>query len=96
MFEIVVSCAGISEKIALAGVSDVLAEFAERPWHSAVSCRWDRDRIFLQARNDYDSTGLALLDEFSDAICACLPIEDSTISFTVESVTTVPDAVPNP
>lgn len=93
MFEIVVSCGGVSARVALAGVSDILAEFAERPWHSAVSCRWDGRRIVLQARNDYDSTGLALLDEFSDAICACLPIEDSTIDFAVESVLTVPNAI---
>lgn len=96
MFEIVVSCAGVSEQVALAGVSDILAEFAKRPWHSAVSCHWNGSRILLQARNDYDSTGLALLDEFSDAICAFLPIEDSTISFTVESVLTVPDAISDP
>lgn len=40
--------------------------------------------------------GAHRLDEFSDAICACLPIEDSTISFTVESVLTVPDAMSSP
>lgn len=96
MFEIVISCGGVSEQVALAGVGDILTEFAERPWHSAVSCRWDGTRILLQARNDYDSTGLALLDEFSDAICACLPIEDSTINFTVESVLAVPDAMSSP
>ena len=59
-----------------------------------MTCRWDNDRIVLQARNDYDSTGKALLDEFWDALCACIRIDDSIVSFAVEveSVTTVPDA----
>ena len=89
MFEIVVSCKGISERAALASLDDLVQEFAERPWQSVVTCQWNDDRIILRARNDYDSTGQALLDEFSDAICACVPIEDSTISFAVESVTTL-------
>jgi hypothetical protein len=92
MFEIVVSCVGITEQTAQAGIEDLLAEFSERPWHSAVICHWDGSRIVLQARNDYDATGQALLDEFSDSVCACLPIEDAAISFAVESVVTVADA----
>ncbi len=90
MFEIVVSCKGVSEQAADTGLADILEEFSERPWHQSVTCRWDNDRILLQARNDYDSTGQALLDEFSDAICACIPIENSTISFSVESVVKLP------
>ena len=92
MFEIIVSCRGVSEQAALACLGDLLQEFAERPWQTAVRCRWDNGQILLQARNDYDSTGQALLDEFSDAICACVPIEDTTISFAVESVATVADS----
>jgi hypothetical protein len=88
MFEIVVSCKGISEQAARACLDDLLQEFAERPWQTSVRCRWDNDQIFLLARNDYDSTGQALLDEFSDAICACISIEGTTISFAVESVVT--------
>ena len=89
MFEIVLSCKGVSEQAAQAGIKDVLAEFAERTWHSVVSCHWEAGRILLSARNEYDSNGQALLDEFSDVICACMPIEESPISFTIESVTTV-------
>jgi hypothetical protein len=29
-------------------------------------------RLVLQADNDFDSNGLALMDEFSDAIAACI------------------------
>jgi hypothetical protein len=37
-----------------------------------VSCRWDGSFLILQADNDFDSNGLALIDEFSDAISACI------------------------
>jgi hypothetical protein len=90
MFEIIVSCKGVSESAAQAGLSDLLEEFSHRPWHSSVKCHLADGRIILHACNDYDSTGQALLDEFSDAVCACFPIEDATISFSIESVVTVP------
>ncbi len=89
MFEIVVSCRGVSEQAALDCLDDLLREFAERPWQTAVRCRWENGQIFLHVRNDYDSTGQAVLDEFSDAICACVPIEVANISFAVESVAAV-------
>ena len=90
MFEIVVSCKGISEQVAKDGLADLLEEFSHRPWHSSVVCEVAEGRILLQARNDYDSTGQALLDEFSDAVCACFPIEGTPISFAVESVSATP------
>jgi hypothetical protein len=43
-----------------------------RPWHQNVRCEWDGSRLMLQAENDFDSNGLALLDEFSDAISASI------------------------
>ncbi|APP78599.1 hypothetical protein [Xanthomonas hortorum] len=90
MFKITVSCRGMSEQSALAGLSEITDEFASRPWHENVSCRWESDYIVLEAQNDFDPEGKALLDEFSDAICACLPIESAPISFAVESVREVP------
>ena len=90
MFKITVSCQGVSEPAASVGLADILSEFATRPWHQNVSCRWDKERIVLEAENDYDSNGQALLDEFSDAICACLPIEPDPITFAVESVIEFP------
>ena len=86
MYRIVLSCKGISESAAKSGVADIAQEFVERPWHQNVHCRWDGSRVILQADNDYDSSGQALLDEFSDAVCACIPIEVTTISFAIESV----------
>ena len=35
-------------------------------------CEWDGSRLILQADNDFDSNGFALLDEFSDAISASI------------------------
>jgi hypothetical protein len=37
-----------------------------------VTCVWDGSQLILQAENDFDSNGLALVDEFSDAISACI------------------------
>jgi hypothetical protein len=37
-----------------------------------VVCRWDGHVLILQAENDFDREGLALIDEFSDAISACI------------------------
>jgi hypothetical protein len=55
-----------------AGVAiDITEEFRHRPWHKSVKCEQDRVRLVLQADNDFDSDGLALRDEFSDAISAC-------------------------
>jgi hypothetical protein len=50
----------------------ITEEFTHRPWHQNVSCEWDGTQLVLQADNDFDSNGLALRDEFSDAISACI------------------------
>jgi len=43
-----------------------------RPQHQNVRCTWDGRALRLGADNDYDDNGLALRDEFSDAISACV------------------------
>ena len=51
--------------------TDINIEFQEhRTWHNNVICSWDGSRLILQAENDFDSDGLALMDEFSDSISA--------------------------
>ena len=75
MFEIVVSCSGLSEATGRVADTDIANEFVERPWHIDVRCWWEGDLLLLCARNDYDTNGQALADEFSDAVCACTPIE---------------------
>ena len=92
MCRITVSCTGVSEKAALAGLGDIAEEFVHRPWQQSVRCAWEGGRLVLHATNDYDANGKALLGEFSDAVCACLLVEDNELRFAVESVVTLPDS----
>jgi hypothetical protein len=61
------------EKGARAAVA-IANDFRERPWHKNVICTWDEKTysLVLQAENDFDDKGLALMDEFSDEISACV------------------------
>ena len=51
---------------------DIIEEFTHRPWHENAECRWNGAFLLLTAENDFDAEGLALMDEFSDAIAACI------------------------
>jgi hypothetical protein len=54
-----------------------------------VECKWNGSQLILQAENDFDSDGLALMDEFSDTISACISnVGDADIA--VVSVTALP------
>lgn len=71
MYRIVLACCGVPNTAGEVAASGITAEFAEhRTWHSNVSCNWNGNRLELVAENDFDSNGLALLDEFSDSIAA--------------------------
>ena len=72
MYRIVLACRGVPEDVGPVAASDIAEEFTHRPWHKNVSCHWDGSQLILQADNDFDSSGLALLDEFSDAIAATI------------------------
>ena len=72
MFHVVLECEGIPAAVGSQGALDITEEFVHRPWHQNVTCTWDGRILRLEADNDYDENGLALLDEFSDAICACI------------------------
>ena len=37
-----------------------------------MKCEWKGSQLILQAENNFDSDGSALMDEFSDAISACI------------------------
>ena len=50
-----------------------------RRWHKNVRRTWDGSCLVLEAENDYDSNGLALVDEFSDCLCAYLQPFDGAI-----------------
>jgi hypothetical protein len=79
-------CVGVPPAAGSEAASDITAEFAQhRRWFSNVACRWDGERLVLEADSDVDSDGAALADEFSDCVSAYVAGEfDSTIS--VESV----------
>lgn len=72
MYRIVLACKVLPTHIGLAAARDITEEFRHRPWHKNVTCDWDGSRLILQADNDFDESGLALRDEFSDAIAATI------------------------
>ncbi|HEY2392681.1 MAG TPA: hypothetical protein VGK22_16015 [Candidatus Angelobacter sp.] len=72
MFRIVLACKGVPTHAGAPGARDITEAFTHRPWHQNVTCEWDGAQLILQADNDYDDKGLALLDEFSDEISACI------------------------
>ena len=90
MYRIVLACYGVPESAGTEAAVDITAEFADhRPWHANASCTWDGKRLVLQADNDVDSTGLALLDEFSDCTAAYIK-ELFGGEIKVESITQAP------
>ena len=72
MYRIILTCNGVPPHAGATAALDITEEFTERPWHKNVTCVWDGSQLILQADNDFDSKGLALLDEFSDAISECI------------------------
>jgi hypothetical protein len=71
-YRIVLACDGIPDDRGPQAAIDVAEEFTHRPWHENVHCKWSDSVLLLSAENDYDPKGLALMDEFSDALSACL------------------------
>ena len=71
-YRIVLACNGVPTGVGAEAARDITEEFTHRSWHQNLSCEWNGSRLILQADNDFDSNGLALLDEFSDAISACI------------------------
>jgi hypothetical protein len=72
MYRITIVCKGVPKHAGATAAQDIQEEFTHRPWHKDVLCSWDGSQLILQADNDFDSDGRALLDEFSDAISACI------------------------
>lgn len=71
IYRAVLVCDGVPVAAGSEAAVDIAKEFAEqRKWHANVTCVWDGSRLTLTAENDYDSSGLALLDEFSDCLSA--------------------------
>ena len=85
MYRITLTCAGLSENEGANARNDVLEEFSHRSWHTNVKCYFDGTLLRLTAENDFDESGLALLDEFGDAIHACVSYSGA-IHLEIESV----------
>ena len=71
MYRVILGCEGVPASVGQEAATDITKEFAEhRQWHKNVKCSWDGKELLLEAENDFDNEGLALLDEFSDCIAA--------------------------
>jgi hypothetical protein len=93
-YRIVLACKGVPAESGAAGARDITEEFKRRPWHRHVTCEWNGSQLILQADNDFDPSGLALVDEFSDAISACISVGfDGDIE--IVSATPLPSDVSN-
>ena len=88
MYRVTLTCSGLTEIEGAAAVDDILEEFTHRPWHTNVSCEWKDGVLRLSGTNEVDETGLALLDEFGDAISACVNYA-GRIHLAIESVSRV-------
>lgn len=88
MYRVTLACSGLSNAEGSGAVADILEEFTHRQWHTDAACEWKDGILRFSATNDFDKDGSALLDEYSDAIHACINYS-GTIHVEIESVRTV-------
>jgi hypothetical protein len=88
MYRVTLVCSGLTDNEGTAAVAGLLEEFSHRPWQANPKCEWKDGLLRLSATNDFDKDGAALLDEFGDAIHACVNY-NGKISLKVESVASV-------
>ena len=69
-YRVVVVCTGVAMNAGTQAALDITEEFTHRPRHHNAVCIWDGHVLILQSENDFDPNGVALMDEFSDAISA--------------------------
>lgn len=81
MYHVVLECELFCASAGPQAAKDITEEFTHRPWHQNVKCSWDGKTPRLEADN-----GLALADEFSDAISACV-VDSAYSNLRVISVT---------
>ena len=85
MYRVTLTCAGLSQTEGTSAPVDILEEFSHRRSHRNAKCYFDGTLLRLTAENDFDDSGLALLDEFSDAVHACVNYS-GTIHLEIQSV----------
>jgi hypothetical protein len=71
-YRAILACDGVPAHEGARAAGCITKEFRDRHWHSNVTCSWDGRSLVLQADNDFDASALALIDEFSDVISACV------------------------
>ena len=73
MYQVTLVCHGVPVSAGPEAACEITKEFAEhRPWHGKIRCDWDGRRLILRVENDFYPDGRATLDEFGDAISACV------------------------
>jgi hypothetical protein len=73
MYRVTLACYGVPASAGQAAAIDIQREFAEhRRHHSNVTCTFTKGELVLTAENDFDPEGLALINEFSDCVSACI------------------------
>ena len=76
VFKITMRAGGVDPEVGVEAARDIEDEFRlHRPWHQSVSCTFANRTLTLTATNDFDDSGQALSDEFSDCLSACIPID---------------------
>jgi hypothetical protein len=93
VYRVTLSCKGVPTQLGQVGAADITEEFTHRPWHQNVLCEWDGEQLLLHADSDWDADGKALLDEFSDAVSACIA---GTFGYSLEVKSIVVSPAPLP
>jgi hypothetical protein len=81
MYRVTLTCKGVPTQLGQVGATDITEEFTHRPQHQNVLCEWDGQQLLLRAESDWDGDGKALLEEFSDAVSACIT---GTFGYSIE------------
>ena len=88
-----ISVSGFTREEVETGLTDLLAEFNERPWLLAAAARWDdrRRRLVVSIEREGESLAVqggdtgATLDEVWDCVIACFIHASDSIHFDVDA-----------
>jgi hypothetical protein len=85
-FKITLVCDEIDASVGTIAAQDIETEFRDhRRWHQDVHCHYEDGTLILCGSNDFDKTGLALLDEFGDCLSAYLKRHGAVRVLSVET-----------
>jgi len=95
-----ISVSGFTQREVESGLTDLLAEFNERPWLLVADVKWDdrRRRLVVSIEREGESLAVqggdtgATLDEVWDCVIACFTHASHTIHFDVDATEFVPSA----